>query len=342
MRERNVSIEALRIICCFLVVGIHIAPMYDLYIKMGISKYEMISALLVQSLVRVGLPVFFIISGMFLLNRNIDNIKTFYRKRLASLLLPFFILSFIHFFIASKVISSSDLPLSFKSYFDGLMISTGISVHFWFVYAMTGIYIITPLLSYLFSGLSSRHALTVLCFILFIKGYNVYLKGYIQGLEIPDLSTWLAYFMIGGLIPKLRNIGAKGAAKIVLAGYLMTVAATYLQFNGGGTFFYAPFDAGLNMYVFATSLAYLFYFLEINPGDVASKLISVMAEASYGIYLIHLIIAMLIAKYVNLTWYVGSSFSYTLLLTVTVFFASFTFSLAINRLVINPLLRLVK
>lgn len=342
MRERNVSIEALRIICCFLVVGIHIAPMYDLYIKMDISKYEMVSALLIQSLVRVGLPVFFIISGMFLLNREIDNLKSFYRKRLVSLLIPFFVFSLIHFLVASKLLSGSDLPLSFKPYFDGLMISTGISVHFWFVYAMTGIYIITPLLSYLFSGVSTKHAFFALLFILFIKFYNIYLKGYIQGLDVPDLGTWLAYFMIGGLIPKLKKIEIVKAGLIVLSGYLMTVAATYLQFNGGGSFFYAPFDAGINMYVFATSLTYMFYCLEVRPGVVTSRRINLASECSYGIYLIHLLIAMLITKYINMSWYVGSSFSYTLLLTVTVFVISFFVSFTLNRVLINPLLRLVR
>lgn len=341
-QQRNLSIELLRCICCFLVVGIHIAPMYDLYIKMDISRPEMLSALLVQSLVRVGLPVFFIISGMFLLNKDIDNIKDFYRKRLVSLLIPFFIFSFIHFIIANGLISGSGIPLSIKTYFEGIMISTGISVHFWFVYAMTGIYIITPLLSYLFSGLSTRHALTAMLFILFIKGYNVYLKGYIQGLEIPDLSTWLAYFLIGGLIPKLRKIGVGPAAIIVFAGYLMTVACTYLQFNGGGSFFYAPFDAGLNMYVFATAVTYMFYCLNINPGVVISKIIGIVSENSYGIYLIHLIIAISISRIINLSWYVGSSFSYTVIITMTVFVISLSFSFLINRIVINPLLKLMK
>jgi surface polysaccharide O-acyltransferase-like enzyme len=342
MRERNVSIEALRIICCFLVVGIHIAPMYDLYINMNISKFEMICALLVQSLVRVGLPVFFIISGMFLLNKPVDNIKNFYHKRLVALLIPFIIFSFLHFFLVNKLISGLDIPISFSSYFDGLLVSTGISIHLWFVYAMAGIYIITPLLSFLFNGISQRHALQALFFIIFIKIYNVYLKGYIHGLDIPDINTWLAYFMIGGILPRIKKIGVAWACMLVIAGYIMTVAATYMQFNSGGSFFYAPFDAGLNMYVFASALAYMFYCLDIKPSAFCSRIIKLGSENSYGIYLIHLIIFMLIAKYIGLSWYVGSSTSYTLIMTLAVFLISFCLAFTLNKIIVNPLIKLSK
>ncbi|WP_258317647.1 acyltransferase family protein, partial [Escherichia coli] len=58
-----------------------------------------IQTLFAQSIVRIGLPIFFMLSGYYLLNRNTSNPLSFYRKRLPAIILPFIIYSLVHYYI---------------------------------------------------------------------------------------------------------------------------------------------------------------------------------------------------------------------------------------------------
>ncbi|WP_139788228.1 acyltransferase family protein, partial [Morganella morganii] len=64
---RNYSIDLLRVFCCVLVIGIHVVPTYSPPYNINANNVQII---IMQSIVRVGLPVFFILSGMFLLNNK--------------------------------------------------------------------------------------------------------------------------------------------------------------------------------------------------------------------------------------------------------------------------------
>lgn len=72
--KRDTSIDLLRVVCCMLVIGIHVTVDYSLTVNKGMDSFIQIQSLLMNNIVRVGLPVFFVISGYFLLNKKINNI----------------------------------------------------------------------------------------------------------------------------------------------------------------------------------------------------------------------------------------------------------------------------
>ena len=79
--SRNCSIDLLRILCCFLVVCIHTAPLYQSYTQLEVTEGQKYILLGLESFVRVGMPVFFVISGMFILNKEVTSLYNFYKKR---------------------------------------------------------------------------------------------------------------------------------------------------------------------------------------------------------------------------------------------------------------------
>lgn len=50
-RQRNISLDLLRVICCFMVIGIHVTPMFAWFENMGVSRLENILSILIQSFV---------------------------------------------------------------------------------------------------------------------------------------------------------------------------------------------------------------------------------------------------------------------------------------------------
>jgi surface polysaccharide O-acyltransferase-like enzyme len=65
MNERNLNIDALRILACVFVIGIHATYNFNPHGLMDFNNY---AGLLLHSIFRAGLPIFFIISGYYLLN----------------------------------------------------------------------------------------------------------------------------------------------------------------------------------------------------------------------------------------------------------------------------------
>ncbi|MDE9557525.1 acyltransferase [Xenorhabdus bovienii] len=338
-KDRDISIDLLRILCCFLVLGIHVTPLYDAYIAMDIPEYEKYSALLIQSLVRSGLPVFFMISGMYLLNSKIDNIASFYKKRLTAIIIPFLIYSFIHFFGNSKGSINIEIIIIYLS---DLMSSTGISMHFWFVYSIIGIYLISPFINMLLEKINEYKSIMVsIIFIISISFYNTYLDGIISGLEVPYFGMWTSYFILGGLIARLPKIKLNYAILFFILSYFLTCLSTFVQFNFNHAFF-RSFDSGLNMYMLAFFLCMIFKNLELNISDKIKKIIYFISSRTYGIYLIHILVLTVIIKNYDTSWYVGNITSYTIFMTLIIFLISLLISSIVDKVICEPVIKRMK
>lgn len=340
--SRNISIELLRILCCFLVVAIHVAPMHDAYMKLDVSYFEKIESLLIQSVVRMGLPVFFIISGIFILNDNKKvGIVGFYRKRLAGLLIPFFVFSAIHYFVAGYGMQDAAVPDLFHGYFVGLLSKTGIAVHFWFVYVMLGIYLVAPAFSVMYSGISERGAVIIFVTLVASKSYILYFSWLIPGLEIPNLPTWLTYFLLGGLIPRLPKVSFKWLLLAFSISFCLTCIMTYFQFSGLIKLYLAPFDSGVNMLLMSTLCCMLFYSMNISVSEKIKQILCYIASLSYGVYLIHFLILIEIGRYFDTAWYIHSPALYTLSITLAVFISALLVSAVVNKILVDRIVRRV-
>ncbi|HEE0054462.1 TPA: acyltransferase [Citrobacter freundii] len=331
--NRDAGIDLLRILCCILVVAIHVTPLAT-----GAND---VTALLIQSFVRVGLPVFFIISGMYLLNTKIDSIFNFYKKRVSVLIVPFIVYSLIHF-LTLNIQSGDVAPYSLlKSYLLALSSSTGIAGHLWFVYTLLGLYLISPLLSYFISGINSKNAMSALAFMLFLRGFSQYIRPYTPYIEIPDLAVWLLYFMIGGVLYKLPKMNPYTTGLIILLSYFSTVFLSYCQLSGVITSNIGVYDTGLNIYVFAIALCIFFKDIKINVSPAVSKTLSFISTGTYGAYLIHILVLTEISRNFNLFWSNGNVAIYSVLITIIVFLISLIFALVINKLIVNHILNFI-
>lgn len=294
--------------------------------------------------VRVGLPVFFIMSGMFLLNEKMDNIFIFYKKRFPTIIIPFLVYSFLHFLINKLQDGTFNISEILLTYLKTLTNSTGISVHFWFVYCILGLYLVAPLLSLFISKIDSSKAILTIILLIALKVYATNIKPLIPFIDVPDLPIWVVYFMIGGLLHKVPEVKIKWSLLGILAGYLLTCAFSYMQLYGvdGVKINYPVYDAGINMFIYTISLYLLFKNMNLNVGDRAEKAIVWLSANTYGVYLIHMIVFEQLIKHLDGSWGSKHIIAYSLSFTSLVFIIANGATFIINSTICNKALRIIK
>ena len=71
MKERKINIEFLRIVAMFLTIMLHVSNIYRKSF-FDISSVDYYVSLLYNSISRICVPLFFMISGMFLIKEEFD------------------------------------------------------------------------------------------------------------------------------------------------------------------------------------------------------------------------------------------------------------------------------
>lgn len=340
MKARDLQIELLRITCCFAVIMIHVSPEYS---PNGAYNH---TALILQSIVRAGLPIFFIISGYFLLNQPITSLRKFYVTRLPGVVIPFLVYGYIHFFMVHNM---WNLPGSWRAFFHartlgnflGLVV-TGpavnykgfVSQHFWFVYWILGLYLITPVLKVLTDAIKPQHAWAAILVLVGLHAYNLYVPN--PTIFLPSVNIWLLYYLIGGLIQRVDGERFKmGAWVLIPAMCLATAEITRLNAAHGWPM--NQYVEGVNMIVLAGSIFYVFKGMAIERGRAVFTFLS---ERTYGIYLAHIFIYYYFNDKVKAVF--ADSFVWALGTGVLVFVLALALSTAVDLLIVKPILNAIR
>ena len=79
MREKNYNLEILRVIACLCVLLIHISNTYSRGFE-EISRSSYMFSLIINSVSRIAVPIFFMLSGALLIKANLDLKKCVKRE----------------------------------------------------------------------------------------------------------------------------------------------------------------------------------------------------------------------------------------------------------------------
>jgi surface polysaccharide O-acyltransferase-like enzyme len=169
-------------------------------------------------------PLFVIVSGALLLtpSKTDEPLRTFFRKRLARIGLPFLFWGLVYF--AWRVFANHEI-LTFDTIWRGFLGAGQYPYyHFWFLYMLVGLYLITPILRIVISHASSRIVsyFILLCFVstavppLLIYFGSVWFSSFI--FIVPG---WVGYFILGAY---LRN--KRLASWILFAALFLSIAWT--------------------------------------------------------------------------------------------------------------------
>lgn len=288
------SINILKIIASMMVVTIHVSAIN--FPKLGSEQW--VDSNIYNSFSRVCVPLFFMISGYFLVSRESD-ISAFYRKRLPKIAIPLvfwsaFFYVFNHLYFGAELYS----PLQ--------MLIKPASTHLWFLYAMLGMYLVCPLISkiYINSGYSER--MIFMAFWFFSSSLLPTINSYFgmtinAGLfQLTSIYGYIGFFFVGAWIKDNQrdiSVFSKVALlSIYVLGSLCTMMFTEISSISSGKpnmLFYSY----LSPFVIMSSVAAFYFFATFNTRSKAVDWVGeLFSRFSLGVYCVHTAFIGIIAK----------------------------------------------
>ena len=292
--NNKIWIDYLRAISTIAVIFIHVSGIG--VISLNIETKSWLVANFYDSVSRFCVPVFFMISGSLLLNKDY-KLKEFFIKRGLRILPPLFFWSIIYFIFHNKgfLLNNFDFIIFLKKIIRSLL-SVG-NYHLRFVYILIGLYLCVPILRIWIKNSPESYLKYFLVIWLFSTLYKIpSMSVYLPKIDISYFSGYLGYMILGYFlyIKKNKNTYLYLILFIVSLGFT-TLGTYYFSIRNG--FFYEYFYnyLSLNIIIASSSIFLFFKNVSINISGLDS-VIKVISKYSFGVYLVHALILMLLSK----------------------------------------------
>lgn len=307
--KRIASIDFARALAIIFVILTHVTEStYDLGGNYLVTApiHNTIAGLAFHSLGRMGVPIFFFLSGYLLLDRNYDHDKMlrFYKRNMLGLFRVTEVWIIVYFFF-SKILYSQ--KLAFPELIEELLFFRKAETnHLWYMGTILGIYLVLPLLANILKNIDKKIFVFVLlvssAYVFILPTVNVFRKL----LKVDDLASQLSVGFSGGwagilvivgwMIKKgyFEKIRTKWLLPLSLVFYLLTVLLEVVAYRHGVKYT-VWYDSIL---VDSASLFLTIYILRIRRNQFP-KLVSWIGYSSFAVYLIHNVFRQEIAKYIN-------------------------------------------
>ncbi len=294
-REKDMTkiqyLDWLRSFAILCVMLLHCMNPYILNQNLYGTRTWMICNLL-NPVVRTGVPLFFMISGYLLLKspKTLEFIP-FYKKRMIRILIPFLCWDAVYY-VYNRI--ESGAKLSTAEFLKELIVN-GSEYHLWFVYTLIGIYLFLPFLKRTLDACSSKEKIWLLLLVLFVPTirpfFNTFTPFYAYLFE-PLMEGYFGFVILGYLLGtadfSLRSrlmIYAGG-----LAGFLIAVIGNHAASSAEGINLAFNGSYQLNHYLCASAIFVFAKQLPKMEKKIPARFLAAYSAASYGIYLIHVLI----------------------------------------------------
>ena len=245
--------------------------------------------------VPLSVPLFLMLSGALLLQPNkFDTLSAFFKKRWFRIVLPTIFWGCIYFVWIFLV---ENIPFSPTVIIQGIL--NGPYEHFWYIYTIIGLYLLTPILRVFMAH--ANQTLVKYFIVLWIIGVAILpFLSLFSVLELHNniftITGYVGFFILGAHLSTVRM--QRSTALIFMAfGIALTAFGTYvLAATGAGTgmyFFQLYFSPTI---IFTSVMAFLFL-LTIKPFSVKTgtfsfihKFLKFISQNTLAIFFIHVLI----------------------------------------------------
>ena len=268
-KEKNVSIQIIRIFSMLLIIFAHIASESSIGIVKNSAQF-----------LNVGVWIFLFISGYLYGKKEKIEIKKFYFGRLKKVFLPMYLFMICLYIITYIVKGNIDIKYAVIYLFDLQYIFGGMNgaTHLWFLTAIGICYLITPLLA-MYKEKMLKYKLIIIITVIII--------GIVLGFVNEIASLCVLYFSIY-LIGYLNSSKEKLNIFLCLA---MAILGIGIRLIGrkllDGTVYYNIFIVFFTQTMLAISIFYIVKAISEKMNLKQSKLINYFDEYSYYIYITH-------------------------------------------------------
>lgn len=298
-------LDILNILACLAVIFMHCNGIVHTYDNTRIWKESMI----IETVCYWAVPIFFMITGATLMSyRKKYTTRVFFHKRFIKTVIPFVVWTIVNFFWKMFLGNIVWDDLSLTSFLD-LIVNTKIENIYWFFVPLFMVYMSMPVLSLLAEhkyilwymtgfGFITASVFPVLCRLLDVTPNSSF--------SAPVAGGYLIFVILGYLLSQI-DIEKKYRRMIYLFGiigilirYYFTVLWSIRDGQLNQTFWgYMNFPSVFLAIAVFCFIKYLPLHRWYNNPDI-SLFLSKISSASFGIYLIHMIIYRLIEHFAHI------------------------------------------
>lgn len=337
MKKREIKYDYLRTLAVFAIVMVHSIPSNPL------NENQWYFTAAIQPLLLMFVGIYFMLSGLFLLQSGTENITGFYKNRFLNIVIPFVFYCGLYYWYYEIHLGVEKAGWQHHLITFGRELLEGtipMASHLWFMYVILSLYLCAPFLARLMKAMSDQDLKLFLVTILAVQGACTY--GTVLGIQLWEslqymiFKGWFIYFILGYALKRLygnRNYAVFGLLGV--SGFFITMVQKIYTPD----FLPGIHDLALTMIAMASSV---FLFFE-RYGDWRIKALEraavFISRHSYSLYLIHyLVIGEVARKAVEQTLIRH----YYLPKIISVTFLAFCISLLLAWIADETVLRLLK
>ena len=276
-KERIKYIDTLKFLAILAIIGLH---MFQLWTNTEILNFNIYK---LSEITRFGVPVFLMVSGALLLNKKIE-VKSFFKKRFARII----------------------LPLLFYTIISLIILNNPLLKPFWYCWMIIGVYLTLPIINIFIEHAKIKEIEYFIIFFIFTSIlYEI--TSYFNITQCLDLNFFIgpvSYLILGYYLSiKKFKFSAK---KIIIISIILFILSTIIKIKYGDAFYFnhspnlmSRLNLSFPQIIQASSMFIIIkYLYEIKTGifskiknileikTVNSFILSV-SRASYGMYLLH-------------------------------------------------------
>lgn len=252
-----------------------------------------------HSISQPGVPLFLMLSGALLLQPNKigEPLGVFFKKRAKRIAPPFLFWGIMYFlwriFVNGEVLTT-------ESVLQGAL--NGPYFHFWYFYALIGIYLLTPVLRIMVAYID-RKTFTFLAVIWYLGTAVVPLIGLFGAYQLSGnvfiLTGWVGYFLLGAYTQKV-HIRSRVLFLLLVSGFLYTSVGTYFADLTWGPEYGHFFVSCYSFSMIGISLTLFLLLSNLSTKTIETKfpfikkLVQLIGENSLFIFLFHVMVLQLL------------------------------------------------
>ncbi len=298
---RNSTLDILRILATFAVVMIHCSAHY--MEKFQPFTTEFIVGNVFDSLSRIGVPFFLMISGaLFLDERKEISFKGMLTKYIKPLCIITFCWAILYALVYQVVYPLLyHKPLQIKKIISAILNG---HFHMWYLYMIIGLYIITPFLKKFvckenknlvlffilisFVVQFSIPVMEMLCDIGFDPGFS-FLCAWLQKFNLSFFTGYTTYFLLGWYIVHV-GIPQKWLKYMIYSLGILSLGITilYVHFTGNYVHAYKATCAFVLLYSVSAFLA--LSNIPLHLKEKTACRLAKLSKLTFGVYLVHIML----------------------------------------------------
>ena len=296
-RDAAFPVDLIRVLAIALVILLHAAA-FPYVIPQDVTPTVMWNWWTVNvydALGRVSVPLFVMLSGALLLDpaKVEEPLRVFFKKRFNRIGLPIIFWS-VAFFAWRFYVNGETLSLN--SIFQGLF--SGPYNHFWFLYLLVGLYLVTPVLRVVVAYVDwkSFKYFMVLWFVgtvtlPFVSSFSPFNFNP----TVFVFTGWIGYFLLGVYLQKVK-VRSWILLLFVVLGFTVAIVGTYAVTAAIGERLITFFHDSLSINMIMASTALFLLLIAIPPNRVKSRhanvnrLLHWISQNTLPIYLLHVMV----------------------------------------------------